>query len=98
MNKPATALTYRLSIALLLAMLLSQAYLLAHEIEHALAGDHDDCVMCQLADHQGHALGTPSLGLAPATNAQPPLTPIYQLESRHTNYFASRAPPALLLS
>ena len=97
MNKPATALTYRLAITLLLALLLSQAYLLAHEIEHALSGEHNDCALCLLADHQGHALGSPSLAIAKAANEQPPATPIYHLESRHTNYFASRAPPRFLL-
>jgi len=96
MNIPVTQLTHRLAISLFLVMLLSQGFLLLHGVEHSLAGEGNDCTICLLADHQGHALTSTSQAITSAQFEHLPAGPVYRLTPHHINYFAGRAPPRSL--
>ena len=95
MKQPVHSWLRPFSIALVLVLLLVQAYLLYHETEHAAVGESESCVVCQLAQQQGHALPAAVLiiaGLQFYINRSKPSVPFIFIRPR---LFAARAPPAL---
>ena len=93
MNNPVTQTVRHFSIALLIAVVIGQWHLLEHEIEHLISGDHDSCVVCEIAEHQGDAI----VGTLPENGPTPQLTAWivqdYSFHNRHTSFFSPRAPP-----
>lgn len=81
------------SILLLLAVLLGQAALYAHELEHAVEGEQSDCIICLLGDHQS-ALTTPPLQTLPQTFTALQYDTVKLTVSLQTRIgYSSRAPP-----
>ena len=86
-----------LGMTLVLVMLLVQAYLLFHETSHAVSGEDESCLVCQLAQHQDHALIS-QVSLAMSADFLPPQYLGTQVFIRTSaRYFASRAPPVSIL-
>ncbi|MDH5183005.1 MAG: hypothetical protein OEX12_03860 [Gammaproteobacteria bacterium] len=81
------------SMLLLLAVLLGQAALFAHELGHAVEGDQSDCIICLLGDHQS-ALTTPRPLTLPQTFATVQYDTVRSTVSLQTRIgYSSRAPP-----
>ena len=81
------------SMLLLLAVLLGQAALYAHELEHALGGEQDGCIVCLIGDHQSALPGSDIQSL-------PRLSSVLQCDTANAGitlqtriYYSSRAPP-----
>jgi hypothetical protein len=79
--------------ALIAAMVLVQGFLLQHELEHALAGDDDSCLVCHLAGHQGDALVASALHISVAPSPPPREEAGYLFLSPSPRHYAARAPP-----
>lgn len=93
MNSLTTQLVRLFSITVLLTVVLGQGHLLEHEIEHIVSGDHDSCVVCKIADHQGDAIvrTLPDAGPVPQFTAW--TVQEYSFHSQHSSHFSPRAPP-----
>ena len=79
--------------ALIAVMVLVQGFLLQHELEHALSGDNDSCIVCHLAGHQGDALVSAEITISVAPPAPPREEGAYTLLSQSPRHYAARAPP-----
>lgn len=83
------------SMLLLLAVLLGQAALYAHELEHAVEGDQSNCIICLLGDHQS-ALTPPPIHTLPKTFAAVQYNTVILTVSLQTRIaYSSRAPPVV---
>jgi hypothetical protein len=82
----------------LAALLCGQAMLLAHELEHGLALEHEGCILCLHASHDSNALPNIGLNIAlvPPGEVQ---AVVPQTESPCLPFRAqlARAPPATII-
>lgn len=93
MAQPTQPLVRLLGMPLIVLVLLVQAYLLFHETEHAVAGEHESCAVCQLAQHQDHGLIQHAPLIAAGTFAIPQHASAQLVILISEHYFAARAPP-----
>jgi hypothetical protein len=70
-----------------------QGFLLEHELEHALSGDEESCLVCQLAGHQGDALVDTPPASVPAIAVAAEQASYHHFYHSHLHHFSARAPP-----
>jgi hypothetical protein len=83
------------TLILLCAVLAGRMGLFIHEMEHAIAGEEESCLICLMVDHQ-----------VPLANIQEPIlpsflavfviqTPLTSIQSHTRVVYTARAPPAV---
>ena len=82
-----------MSAVVVTMLLVAQGFLLEHEIEHALSGDDDSCVVCQLAANQGDVLIEAAGADGVAGYAVISSEFAHAFEISPQQYFSPRAPP-----
>jgi hypothetical protein len=100
MHKLRRLTSHRL-IAVLTALLLlvAEAGLLVHQVEHQLGPNHDRCALCLVADHFGAAVATKVPSIAAAVRHEPPAaTVVRRYSATVPDFFQARAPPLQPLS
>jgi len=81
------------SLLLLLAVLLGQAALYAHELEHAMEGEQDSCIVCLIGDHQSVLPGSDIQPIPRLSNARQCDTANAGIALQARICYSSRAPP-----
>lgn len=83
------------TLILLCAVLASRMGLFIHEIEHAIEGEQESCLICLMVDHQVPLTDTQESG-------QPSFLAVYVAHTHHTSIqnstrvvYTARAPPAV---
>jgi len=83
------------SLVLLIWLVLTQALLVVHRVDHSVTQHGDVCVLCLAADHSTGPPGEPSFPVLEGASVEVPAPVVVAAPVVTVLHYRSRAPPPL---